>query len=170
MTAHIIHVLSAIQTPLWTLLGVIVGATVSSYLTARLHHKQWVMDNKKAEYRELLDALHAYYRAVLWSRWSGGHVQQSGPTEADTMALMWSALSNRLFVRVALVEGGIHRDFQKLTRSLRSENPPNKEDWAKAWYSLHRKLLRVAWKDTKIPKEFRPIEPAVDQSQRELDD
>ncbi len=167
MAANITQVLGAIQTPLWTLLGVIVGAAISPYLTARWQHRQWVLDNKKAEYRELLDALHAYYHAVIRTRWRGAFAQQSGPTEAATLGSMWSALGNRLFVRDALAEGGIHQDFQKLTRSLR--NLPNPDDWVKEWYNLQRKLFRVAWRDMKVREEFPAIEPVDEQSQYELD-
>jgi hypothetical protein len=46
---------------LWTtlgpLIGVAIGALLTPFCTSRWQRKQWLLDGKKAEYRELLSVL-----------------------------------------------------------------------------------------------------------------
>jgi hypothetical protein len=39
------------------LVGVVIGALLTPWISWRWQHRQWVMDNKKQEYRDLLDGL-----------------------------------------------------------------------------------------------------------------
>jgi len=41
----------------WAMVGPLVGVMLGSYLSLRNQRKQWVLDNKKQEYRELLTTL-----------------------------------------------------------------------------------------------------------------
>jgi len=131
MIAHIFCKLDAIPAPLWTLLGVVVGAVMSPFLTARWQHNQWVLDNKKAEYRELLDLLETYSLRLLDYL---GKYPDFGPispaTEADQVAARRQvfeiqnslnlALADRLFTRKALAKRDVRRQFEELILGLDS--------------------------------------------------
>ena len=49
-----------------TLAGVVIGALLTPYVTSRWQHRQWMLDNTRAEYRELLGVLSksAHYVAL----------------------------------------------------------------------------------------------------------
>ena len=46
-----------VQAGLFTLIGVIVGALLTYFLTRQIQREQWLKDNRKEEFRELIGAL-----------------------------------------------------------------------------------------------------------------
>jgi hypothetical protein len=50
------HVWSVIRNA-WPVLGPLVGIWIGAYLTTRNQKRQWILDHKRAEYRELLTAI-----------------------------------------------------------------------------------------------------------------
>lgn len=133
MAAHILQTLNAIPTPLWTLLGVLVGAAVSTYLTSRWQHRQWVMDNKKAEYRAVLDLL-GTYRFQLVSYLATYNLPPGGITAYDpkdrfeernrfdeTQVSLSNALGDRLFIRKQLARRNVRGRFEEFVRNLDAE-------------------------------------------------
>jgi len=42
---------------IWNVVGPLVGVFIGAYLTTHIQRKQWLLDNKKQEYRELLSTL-----------------------------------------------------------------------------------------------------------------
>jgi hypothetical protein len=60
----------ALAVTIWHSVGqLLLGIFVGSYLTKSAQHKQWVLDNKKAEYRELLSTLLENGR-IMMSNWA----------------------------------------------------------------------------------------------------
>src|SRR2546423_13008725 len=59
----------AVWPVLGPLVGVMIGAVLSPYVTNYWHRRQWVLDNTRAEYRELLGVLakSAHYFALSLS-------------------------------------------------------------------------------------------------------
>jgi hypothetical protein len=44
----------------WAVVGPLAGVGFGAWLTARWQRKKWILDNKTAEYRSILDALNSY--------------------------------------------------------------------------------------------------------------
>jgi hypothetical protein len=62
----------AAQIPLWVTIagsfgvGTFVGNLISFWLTSNLQRKNWMKDNKKQEWRELIDSLREALRVMAW--------------------------------------------------------------------------------------------------------
>ena len=52
------------ESGLFTLGGVVVGATLSFLFARSTQHAQWMLDNRRQEYRELLNSITAAYMAI----------------------------------------------------------------------------------------------------------
>jgi hypothetical protein len=149
---------------IWAAIGPLVGVVIGAWLAARWQDRRWILDNKKAEYRGILDALQTYRWNVTRHRARCGATSISpdaaGEMGEDQLALaealhsLWSALADRIFIREALVNSGVHQDLQSLHRSLVSDNPPDMAQWQQKCYDLHLKLLRTAWKDLRLGKHI----------------
>lgn len=57
--------MSALEGALLGILGTLLGAFVGHILTVAREHRKWLADQKKAEYRELIDQLYDTVTVVL---------------------------------------------------------------------------------------------------------
>jgi hypothetical protein len=149
-TANLLAILAVV--------GSLAGVALGAWLTSRRQHKQWILDNKKLEYRELLDALQSYRWVVTQHRRVDGSgairldvTAESHYALADALNSVWNKVSDRLFVREALVNSGVHQDLQNLHKRLVVDAPLAWDQWIKSWYELYRKLLRMACKEVGLP-------------------
>jgi hypothetical protein len=55
--AHIWRVILNVAVGLWAVAGPLIGIFIGAYIANRNQRKQWIADNKKQEFRELLSAL-----------------------------------------------------------------------------------------------------------------
>jgi hypothetical protein len=53
---------------IWSAVGPLVGVFLGAYLSHRWQREQWLLDNKKQEYRETLSALAAAYMSLIEQR------------------------------------------------------------------------------------------------------
>src|SRR5438067_2224291 len=96
---------------IWAAIGPLIGVLVGAWLTARWQRKRWIQDNKKAEYREVLDTLQKYrwhllnHLAVV----GGPLVAEDARTHeerraafADAEVSVSNCLADRLFIRESL--------------------------------------------------------------------
>lgn len=67
---------------IWGVVAPFLGVLAGSFLTSWWQHKQWVLDNKKQEYRELLSALSDAYGRICILQQPG---VASGPEEQRTL-------------------------------------------------------------------------------------
>jgi hypothetical protein len=147
----------------WAAIGPLIGVFIGFWLTARWQRRQWILVNKKAEFRGILDALHTYrWQVTKHERTYGpGSIRPDATGEravdqtalAEALNSIWTTLSDRIFIREALVNSTVHQDLQTLHRSLVSDNPPSLEQWVKNWYELHRKLLRMAERELGLKEQ-----------------
>lgn len=109
--------------------GSLVGVGLGAWLTSRWQHKQWVLDNKKAEYRELLDMLNVYCFQLLKSiatyapteipnLYSAKQKDSDDRTLHETQVSLNNALTDRLFIRKALTEHSVLQKFEEHVRQL----------------------------------------------------
>lgn len=128
--AHVFQMLTAIPAPLWGLVGVVIGAVMSPFLTARWQRRQWILDNKKSEYREVLDLLNTYRLQLVKhvARYISSGTAAASLDENDRInerrqldemqISISNALADRLFVRKALSECDISEQFDKFVQEV----------------------------------------------------
>jgi hypothetical protein len=146
---------------IWGIVGSLIGVVVGVWLTARWQHSQWIRDNKRAEYREIFDALNGF-------RWRLSHFQaiygespfvdrdaegqkrdrQEGVMEALTSAV--SALGDRIFIRESVLRSHVIQEFQGFYHALQTDNAPDVAQAAHTLGVLHGKLLLMAWRDLRL--------------------
>lgn len=154
---------------IWGIIGSLIGVVVGVWLTARWQRRQWIEDSKKAEYREVLDALNnfrwkvthyqAFYRESPFAdaKAEGQKFQrQEAIMEALSSAI--SALGDRFFIRKAVLDSGIVQEVQDFYHSLEGSNPPDYLEAAQALAEMHLKLVHTAWRDLRLGKPFPHIE------------
>jgi hypothetical protein len=153
--------MSATQIPIWiTIVGTLgigsfIGTVISLWFTASQQHKNWVNDQKKAEYKELLDALYMAVTVISENRpnLSSVNVGPIGEASKNVSRIF----EDRLFVGDLLKQSGATQDWYNMKKvifyepSLQSETP--KEFWYST-YNLHerednlrKKILEIARKD-----------------------
>ncbi len=149
---------------IWAAVGPLVGVIIGGMLTAWWQRRYWILDNKKAEYRELVDALHNYRWEVTRQVRQFGKVSTSpdvaGPAAEGQIALakavdaVWRSLADRFFISKALVNSTIHQDMQNLDHDMSGIDQLSLDQWTKKWYELYGELRRMAWKDLGIRKRM----------------
>jgi hypothetical protein len=85
----------------WSAIGPLIGVFVGAYLSGRRQKRDWLADNKKAEYRELLSAMtKALSTHIFLGSFTGG--QSGGQNEKVRLAAATSELMevtrSRLFI------------------------------------------------------------------------
>lgn len=93
-------------------IGSFVGTLVSLWFTARQQHKNWVKDNKKAEYRELLDVLFQSISVVDANRPNLKDFNR--PPVNEAMLGLSRMFADRIFISNALKESKADEDFEHL--------------------------------------------------------
>lgn len=117
-TANLLAILAVI--------GSLAGVGLGAWLTARRQHKQWVLDNKKAEYRELLDLLNVYrfqllkntatYSPIEMPAYDAKQKTSDDRVLHESQVSLNNALTDRIFIRKALIEGGVLQQFEEHVR------------------------------------------------------
>ena len=130
------------------LLGIFVGAFISQ----RWQRRQWLLDNKKTEYRELLSGIAtASYRNLKALPLRNEHTGERRELSPDEQGELLEAqtegqrlLSDRIFIASQIERENIIERWQLLTAE---------EDFSMfvaGMKSLHEKLLEIARKDLGI--------------------
>ena len=95
---------------IWSAVGsvvcVVIGALLGSYLSSRGQRKQWIADNKKQEYRELLTTLTKAYQElaalnapiVVWNNKEDQQRYEEAIKRAETVIL------DRIFISKEIAE------------------------------------------------------------------
>jgi len=84
----------------WAIVGPLVGILLGSWLTTRNQRRQWLLDNKRSEYRELLTTI-ADAGSKLLVFWGRNPVVASGEEQfmiGETARQSVDVIYNRLFI------------------------------------------------------------------------
>lgn len=141
------------RVPLWVTIvsslsvGSFLGGLISQFLSTSQRHQEWVKDNKKQEWRELIGALSQSFHYLKNHSPGYGLVaisgdQQKGLLEADADARR--AIESRIFIAPQVY----HENVLERWHLIAAE-----EDWNKMvghWESLHGTLILAAHKDLGI--------------------
>ncbi|MGH9689286.1 MAG: hypothetical protein ACRD5K_19635 [Candidatus Acidiferrales bacterium] len=120
------HVWGTIRSA-WPALGPLVGIFIGVFLTTRTQKRQWIRDNKRTEYRELLTTIAdaggkfvVYYgiEPVVLTPSEQFEVGETARTSVDV-------IYNRLFIAKAVEELGIQKRWEKAISLLRANRDIN---------------------------------------------
>lgn len=139
------------------LVGVVVGALLTPWITWRWQHRQWSLDNRKQEYRELLDGLHRATEEIIRQRPNAA--AGWNPRVADAAWIGTRLVQNRIFIARAIRSSQIPEDWQKIVNVAQWESGEPKIRIGEHEYlyttgaicllraSLEEKLLEIAKRD-----------------------
>lgn len=112
---------------IWAAIGPLVGVIIGAWLAARWQQRRWMIDKKTEEYRGLLDSLCAARNQFVTYRakYAPSRLTVPNPAEQandlralnDSVVRFGYALTDRLFVRNALKESGVLKQFDEFLRS-----------------------------------------------------
>jgi hypothetical protein len=132
--------------PLWIAIagslgvGSFVGSLITLFFSSRQRHQEWVNDNKKQEWRELISSLSESFHYL--KNYGFGIIageQQKGLLEADADGRR--AIESRLFIAHQIQRQNVLERWQLLAAE---------RDWSRTvecWNSLHGMLVAAARKD-----------------------
>jgi hypothetical protein len=103
----------------WPVVSVLIGVLVGAYIANRNQKKQWVADNKKQEYRELMTALSEAFNAVLDETVPNvayGPEEQRAFARAKTKLV--TAIGDRIFIAQELREMKVLDRWQSVVRDF----------------------------------------------------
>ena len=127
--------------------GSFFGGVITQLLSSRQRRKEWVKDNKKQEWRELISTLSQSFHHLKNYSLGNGVVaisgeQEKGLLEADAEARR--CIESRLFIAHQIQHENVLERWQLLA---------GEQDWSRMveyWNSLHRTLIAAAHKDLGI--------------------
>jgi len=104
--------------PAWigALGGLGIGSLIATLLSLWQHHRGWVNDSKKAEYRELLDALYETVKAVSENR-PNLSTMNSGPIN-DAVQKLARIFEDRIFITDSLRKSSAYQDWQDMKKLI----------------------------------------------------
>jgi len=141
---------------IWAAIGPLIGVLVGAWLTARWQRKRWIQDNKRAEYREVLDALQKYrwhllnHLAVV----GGPLVAEDARTHEERRAALADAevsvsncLADRLFIRESLARTKVREDLRKFQAGLDKIDESSVTRSIEVLTEFHERILKAADED-----------------------
>ncbi len=148
---------------IWAAVGPLAGVIVGAWLTGWRQNRHWILDNKKAEYREILDSLKRYRWRLLNYRASVSGIGAYDPKErheearafAEVEASLSNALADRLFVRRALGKSSVREEFEEFVRSMHTNEEPSITEIIRVLSHLHDTVVQIAEVDLGLRGWFR---------------
>ena len=114
------------QIPLWVTIGgsfgvgTFVGNLVSFCLTSNLQRKNWVKDNKKQEWRELIDALREALRVMAWhyddDMPNSSRIAEDHRYREEAMRKGHMAIRDRIFIVKKVQDSGLFEQWVALSK------------------------------------------------------
>ncbi len=96
-----------------SLVSGIVGAVINTWFTSRREHRRWLLDQKRIEYRELLDGLHECMQQMSGAFLPIGVTTPSSDPD-NAMRRGYSLIRGRIFTAPALAKFEIERRWKEL--------------------------------------------------------
>jgi hypothetical protein len=158
------------QVPLWiTILGSIgfgsfIGGLVQQYISARRSHQEWINDNKKTEWRELIDALRESIRVMAyrydsempWKVTPGADERH----DEETIRKGEVVIRDRIFISKTVQESGLFQQWVELSKERDEadvsfkERPKTLPKFLEAAHNFQRELTRISRKDLGIDSKW----------------
>lgn len=127
----------------WSAVGPLVGVLLGGYLTTRIQRRQWVAENKKQEYRELLTALSQGVSEIFFSYNS----KTKTPEELKDICYqvdrrVVAVIFDRIFIRDAVDTLNVQDEWGEAIADLRKDADVQK--YLQRVYNLLQLVARVA--------------------------
>jgi hypothetical protein len=106
----------AVLAALWAGVGPLIGVLVGAYLTKRIQRRQWLADNKKDEYRDLLSVISRGYSQFVRLVKASDAWDDSEVNEIKFMVL--DTIQDRIFIADELSELRIFSRWQAAVLAL----------------------------------------------------
>lgn len=141
-----------------TIVGTLAGVGFGAWLTARWQRKKWILDNRVAEYRGILDALNSYRFALTeyYSLYKIALVAVPAQKKYDdqialarTQSAVSNAFADRIFIRGAVKRSGARKEWGELAAKLLADKSPI-EELLKIIDSIHSKLVKAFQDDLNL--------------------
>ena len=154
------------QIPLWvTIIGLLevasfVSTVISLFASAHLQHKNWVKDNKKEEWRELIDTLREAIRVMAshyddempWSVRTGEEERYREEAKRKGEVV----IRNRIFISKKMHDSGLFGQWIELSKECEeadvssSERPKTYPSFQTKAHKFQNELIRVSREDLGI--------------------
>lgn len=137
------------------------GVWIASRLTSSREHRRWVLDNKKLEWRELIDEMQVCFNRMVYA-FQDFNVISGADDSNDPEAGMrkgYRILRNRIFIADAIAEHKIMEQWQELLayvhsarmpREPRQQGAPTHVGYNERAGALQDRLMEVARLDIEV--------------------
>jgi hypothetical protein len=111
-----------------TVIGTLGGVFLGQYYTRKSQRDQWLLDNKKQEYRELLDALAAAHMSLMTNiplDKNGFILERRRPGPAEIIA--YRVMRDRIFIARDVEQEKLAKKWEQAAASFDGQHIPIKE-------------------------------------------
>ena len=146
MNPHTLEIIGSWLGKTWAVVGPLVGVVIGAWLSRSWQRKQWVLDSKKAEYRELLSTLSESFHVILMTRAvkDGRFDEQARQQSMDAGVAGLKSMEDRLFIEKRLRKSDIFEKWNMLVPEFEPKHLRAR------WNDLHAELVRMAHNDLGI--------------------
>jgi hypothetical protein len=143
---------------IWAVVGPLAGVGFGAWLTARWQRKKWILDNKLAEYRGILDALSSYrfalseYYALYKFALVAVPAQKKYDDDiafAKAQGAVTNAFADRIFIRIAVERSGARKEWRELAAKMLADKSTS-DELLKIIDAIHSKLVKAFQDDLKL--------------------
>jgi hypothetical protein len=149
---------------IWAAVGPLIGVFIGSWLAARWQQRHWVQDNKKVEYRTVLDAFDKFrwrlthqiakYAENPFAADATGEKRAEQELVMEALSSVMGALTNGILIRKAVLDSGVFQRLQNVYHDMESNAAPDIAQVSRAVAEIQLKLLQTAWHDLRLGKPF----------------
>jgi hypothetical protein len=142
----------------WAVVGPLAGVGFGAWLTARWQRKKWILDNKLAEYRGILDALSSFRFALTeyYAKYKFAMVKVTEEKKyeddiafAKAQSAVNNAFADRIFTHGSVKRSGARTEWAELAAKMRADKSTS-DELLKIIDSIHSKLVRASKDDLKL--------------------
>lgn len=131
---------------LWAAIGPLAGIVLGNYLTRSAHHKQWLRDNRKEEFKELMSALVAPgIELLFFQTMKNTPLAQPLDLWVNARKIAIKTFSDRIYIADDLKKGNLFARYREITKGVETV-----EDYLKAADDLQElmdEVIALAEKD-----------------------
>lgn len=141
-------------------IGSLIGSLATQYLSAKQRHREWTKDNKKLEWRELIDALREAIRVMAWHYDDCMPFRvRSGEDEryrAEAMRKGEVIIRDRIFISKKVRDSGLFDQWVALSKECDEadvsfkERPKSYRSFEEKAHKFQNDLIRVSREDLGI--------------------